>query len=140
MSQDRVKQLLYEMLDTMYQCSMPSISWWEVEDRYSMSGYDFYRDFYLCYGDCNCILDMYLKDIPRAYRNGFSLDFMSYAPSGRPRTFKDRGCLDWGVWLAQWLAYLGDCMDELVGDESMREEYLLLAGKRAGLCEVFGIE
>ena len=81
MMMDKYEKLIYEMLDVMYQCSEPSISWWEIEDTYSKTDVAFYENYYLDYDDANMILEEYKKQFPKHMRFSVSMEFLNYAPT-----------------------------------------------------------
>lgn len=78
MSKKRVVALVDEMLDVMYQCSIPSISWYQICDERPV---DFYSEHYLDQASCEAIYDSYRRMLPKMYRNGLAMDFINYAPT-----------------------------------------------------------
>ena len=79
MSKKRVVELAYEMLDVMYQCSDPPISWYQILDEHPK---DFFKHHYLDPDDCYAIYEYYRRLVPKHYRSSFAFLFLDYAPTG----------------------------------------------------------
>ena len=84
-SQSRAIKIMHEMFDVMYQCSSPSISWYDildVTDGGMEYGYDCH---FLDIEECNGIYDEYKKRLSLFYAKQLGWMFLNYAPSSNPR-------------------------------------------------------
>jgi len=83
MSRKRVADVVNEMFDVMYQCSTPSISWYEILDEGEQGVKHNYQDHFLDSVECEGVYDEYLRRLPVLYRRSLAWLFLDYAPNSK---------------------------------------------------------
>ena len=82
MSEKKAKDLFNECMDELYQCSIPSISWFEVMDLYDgMARSEFYLRYCIDEADYDSIVSRYRKLLTKLYRRSFSWFLLDFAPT-----------------------------------------------------------
>jgi len=80
-SHSGVVRLMNEMFDVMYQCSTPSISWYEILDLVDSGVCYSYANNFLDADECEGIYEEYLSRVAPFYRSSFGWMFLNYSPS-----------------------------------------------------------
>ena len=89
-SLSRAIEVMHEMFDVMYQCSSPSISWYEILDI-TDDGFEYGYDYhFLDYDECDGIYAEFKNRLSLFYQKQLAWQFLNYAPCGNPRTVIDK--------------------------------------------------
>lgn len=81
----RAVGLIYEMFDVMYQCSCPSISWYEILDIVDGGMPYSYESHFLDSDECDGIYMEYRNRLSLFYQRQLGWMFLNYAPCSNPR-------------------------------------------------------
>ena len=81
-SLNRAIAVMHEMFDVMYQCSSPSISWYEILDI-TDDGFEYGYDYhFLDLDECDGIYLEYKNRLSSFYAKQLGWMFLNYAPIG----------------------------------------------------------
>jgi hypothetical protein len=79
-SKSKVVELFNACMDELYKASEPSISWVDLQKKYSGKNVSFYLDYHISEDKYNEIVDKYHKLIHKMYHNDLSWFLLDYAP------------------------------------------------------------
>lgn len=89
-SQSRAVAVMNEMFDCMYQCSLPSISWYEILDEVDCGVRHSYEDHFLDADECDGIYEEYKARLSLFYAKQLGWMFLNYSPCCNQYKFIER--------------------------------------------------
>lgn len=86
---EKTARLVVQCLDELYRNSQPSITWEEVQEKYSSTDIKFYRKHVINAAEYNRIVDKYKDKLPSGKERELDYTLLNYAPK-----FKDGTSLE----------------------------------------------